>query len=50
MNDKILELFNDKHLVTKIQKKLPKLFHLAELESSRAGKVGMEVGSVREKI
>lgn len=48
--NKISELFSDKKLVDKIQKRLPKLFHLAELESSRAGKVGMEVGSVREKI
>jgi hypothetical protein len=47
---KIEELFADKKIVKKIQKKLPKLFHLAELESSRAGKIGMEVGSVREKI
>lgn len=46
----IAELFTDKETVAKIQAKLPKLFHLAELESSRAGKVGMEVGSVREKI
>ncbi|PKP59928.1 MAG: type II restriction endonuclease subunit R [Candidatus Altiarchaeales archaeon HGW-Altiarchaeales-2] len=44
------ELFEDKDTIAKIQNKLPKLFHLAELESSRAGKVGMEVGSVREKI
>jgi len=50
MINKISELFSDKIIVTKIQNKLPKLFHLAELESSRAGKVGMEVGSVREKI
>ncbi|MBN2546921.1 MAG: ThaI family type II restriction endonuclease [Spirochaetes bacterium] len=27
-----------------------KLIHIAELESSRTGKVGMESGSVREKI
>jgi hypothetical protein len=26
------------------------LFHIAELESSRAGKIGMEVGSLRERI
>ena len=44
------ELFTDNQLVEKIQKKLPELFYLAELESSRAGKVGMEVGSAREKI
>jgi len=47
MNEKIKEIFCDKELITKIQNKLPKLFHLAELESLRAGKVGMEVGSVR---
>jgi hypothetical protein len=29
---------------------LPYLFQLAELESSRAGKTGIEVGSVRERI
>jgi hypothetical protein len=50
MTNKILELFSDKVLVQKVQTKLSKLFQLAELESSRAGKVGMEVGSVREKI
>jgi len=36
--------------VEKICKRLPYLFHLAELESSRAGKIGMEVGSLRERI
>ncbi len=30
--------------------RLPYMFQLAELESSRAGKVGMEVGSLRERI
>lgn len=50
MTNKILELFSDKVLVQKVQTKLSKLFQLAGLESSRAGKVGMEVGSVREKI
>jgi hypothetical protein len=50
MHEKLLELFTDKSTVQKIQNKLPKLFYLAELESSRAGKIGMEVGSVREKI
>jgi len=50
MANEILELFSDKVLVHKVQTKLSKLFQLAELESSRAGKVGMEVGSVREKI
>lgn len=44
------ELFQDEALIKKIQNKLPHLFYIAELESSRAGKVGMEVGSVRERI
>ena len=43
-------MFYDEQLVSKIQVKLPHLFQIAELESSRAGKIGMEVGSVREKI
>jgi hypothetical protein len=47
---KIAELFTDDKLVAKIQERLPSLFYLAELESSRAGKVGMEVGSARERI
>ncbi len=46
----IKEFFSDSYLISKVKKKLPKLFHIAELESSRAGKVGMEVGSVREKV
>lgn len=46
----ISDLFTDKRLVSKVQVRLPQLFHLAELESSRAGKVGMEVGSARERI
>ena len=50
MSKNIEEIFKDKGLVLRIQDKLPKLFHLAELESSRAGRIGMEVGSVREKI
>ena len=50
MGNEIKKLFKDKTLIEKIQRKLPYLFQLAELESSRAGKVGMEVGSVREKI
>lgn len=49
-NVNISEIFLDKTIVDKIKNKLPKLFHIAELESSRAGKIGMEVGSVREKV
>jgi hypothetical protein len=47
---KVAELFADKELVQKIQDRLPRLFQIAELESSRAGKIGMEVGSLREKV
>ncbi len=50
MQNPLLDLFTDKDSILKIQNKLPKLFHIAELESSRAGKIGMEVGSVREKV
>lgn len=50
MANRFLEIFEDQILVNKIQSRLPYLFQLAELESSRAGKTGMEVGSVREKI
>ena len=46
----LVQLFEDEETVRKIQSRLPHLFQLAELESSRAGKVGMEVGSVRERI
>jgi len=50
MVSRLSEIFEDEKLIDKIKKRLPYLFQLAELESSRAGKVGMEVGSVREKI
>jgi len=43
-------MFEDAALVEKIKRRLPHLFHYAERESSRAGKVGMEVGSLRERI
>jgi len=29
---------------------MPELFQIAEIESSRAGKIGMEVGTIRERI
>jgi len=47
---KIEQIFSDQKLIVKIQSRLPYLFQLAELESMRGGKIGMEVGSVREKI
>jgi hypothetical protein len=50
MTSRLADLFRDDKIVRKIQLNLPYLFQIAELESSRAGKTGMEVGSVREKI
>lgn len=50
MPSKIVELFSDTVLVNKIKKRLPYLFQLAELESSRAGITGMQAGSLRETI
>jgi len=50
MSRYLVEIFEDEELVGKIKRRLPYLFQLAELESSRAGKTGMEVGSLREKI
>lgn len=45
-----IKLFDDSLIVKRIKNRLPKLFQLAELESSRNGKIGMEIGSVRERI
>ncbi|PIR71872.1 MAG: type II restriction endonuclease subunit R [Candidatus Nealsonbacteria bacterium CG_4_10_14_0_2_um_filter_37_10] len=50
MLNHLAKIFEDKKLIDKIKKRLPYLFQLAEIESSRAGKVGMEVGSLRERI
>ena len=50
LNSHLTEIFEDKALTGKIQRRLPYFYQIAELESSRAGKIGMEVGSLREKI
>ena len=50
MTSRLAEIFEDEALISKIKRRLPYFYQLAELESSRAGKVGMEVGSLREKI
>jgi hypothetical protein len=47
---RLIELFEDETLAAKIQRRLPYLYQIAELESSRAGKIGMQVGSLRENI
>lgn len=44
------KLFDDNLIIRRVKNKLPHLFQLAELESSRNGKLGMEIGSVRERI
>ena len=46
----LLDIFIESEIIKRIQNKLPKLFQIAELESQRAGKTGMEVGSIRERI
>lgn len=50
MSSRLTEVFEDEALINKIKQRLPYSYQLAELESSRAGKIGMEVGSLREKI
>jgi hypothetical protein len=44
------KLFDDNLVIRKIQQKLSHLFELAEIESQRNGKIGMEVGSIRENV
>ena len=50
MKSRLLDLFEDEALRARIQKKLPRLFQMAEIESKRGGGTGMEVGNLREKI
>lgn len=50
MIKKINTIFEEKKLIQKIKEKLPYLFQLAEIDNSRDGKLGMEIGSARERI
>lgn len=50
MTSHLAKIFEDEVVTSKIKRRLPYFYQLAELESSRAGKIGMEVGSLREKI
>lgn len=50
MAKRIYELFDEESLIKKIKNKLPYLFQLAEIDNSRDGKLGMEIGSARERI
>ena len=50
MATRLPEIFEDRLLVARIKERLPRLFQMAEMECSRAGKTGMQVGSLREII
>lgn len=50
MSQQLRELFSDKKIIQRIQNKMPNLFQLAEIDNSRNGKLGMEIGSARERI
>jgi hypothetical protein len=50
MAKKIYGIFDENEIIQKIKEKLPYLFQLAEIDNSRDGKLGMEIGSARERI
>ncbi len=50
MSKYLKQLFSDKKIIQRVTERMPDLFQLAEADSSRAGKLGMEVGSTRERI
>jgi hypothetical protein len=50
MSKNIHKIFDEDLIVAKIKSKLPALFQLAEIDNSRDGKLGMEIGSARERI
>ncbi|MBM3283703.1 type II restriction endonuclease subunit R [Candidatus Gottesmanbacteria bacterium] len=50
MDSNLISLFNDNKMIKKIKLKFPYLFQLAEAENTRAGKIGMEIGTTRERI
>lgn len=39
MSSRLVEIFEDEKLIVKIKKRLPYLFQIAELESSRARRI-----------
>lgn len=47
---KLQTAFKEELFIRKIRSKLPYLFQMAEIDCSRAGKLGMEIGLVRERI
>ncbi len=50
MIEQLNQMFGDEKIVEKIKRKLPYMFFIAEIEMSKSGKVGMEVGTLREQI
>lgn len=50
MSNYLRKLFSDAEIIQRVKERMPDLFQLAEADSSRDGKLGMEVGSVRERI
>ena len=44
------DIFTSVEFQDLIKSKLPKLFEIAEVESTRGGKIGMEVGILRERV
>ena len=50
MSKYLEQLFSDKKVIRTVKERMPDLFQLAEVDSSRTGKLGMEVGSVRERV
>jgi hypothetical protein len=50
VSSRLAELFEDENIAERIKRRLPYLFQLAQLESARGRKAGMQVGSLRETI
>ncbi|RMG99592.1 MAG: type II restriction endonuclease subunit R, partial [Aquificota bacterium] len=44
------KVFKDDREIRRLKEKLPYLFKIAEIEVSKGGKTGMEVGTLRENI
>lgn len=49
MPSHLTEIFEDEKLVGKVKRRLPYLFQLAELGSSRDGTIGMQAGLAPEE-
>ena len=47
MTEYINKIFNDEVIIERIKTKLPEFFQMANVESSRAGKVGMVINKIK---